>query len=421
MSVRHATVRSRAWTPRFPRSSAKYGFINSGQSPNGSKPFSTSQIDFITPQSSQTMDVAKSSSVSGTSPGRIHVLGIGNLGRLFAHALANSENPPPISLLLHRPSLLQEWEKAGRQISITTNGIINSNGQFDVEDISSPTSSDTPISNLIVATKTINTVSALASVSHRLNSESTVLFTQNGMGTLEEANSQVFTDASKRPNYLTSITSHGVFTLSPFSSVHAGLAFVSIGRALQIPPPTSPSKAQYLINKVIESPVLAAKEYRPQELLYLQLEKLVINAMINPLTAVFDCKNGELFIHGAVVKMMRLLLQEASQVLLSLPELRVAADGDDEIEIRFSTQELEIKVLDVAGKTAANTSSMLQDVRAGRKTEIDYINGWIVRKGKELGMECEHNGSLVEMVKTEKKIGVEDVRENFEGPGGQGG
>lgn len=143
--------------------------------------------------------------------------------------------------------------------------------------------------------------------------------------------------------------------------------------------------------------------------------------MINPLTAVFDCKNGELFIHGAVVKMMRLLLQEASQVLLSLPELRVAADGDDEIEIRFSTQELEIKVLDVAGKTAANTSSMLQDVRAGRKTEIDYINGWIVRKGKELGMECEHNGSLVEMVKTEKKIGVEDVRENFEGPGGQGG
>jgi len=77
--------------------------------------------------------------------------------------------------------------------------------------------------------------------------------------------------------------------------------------------------------------------------------------MINPLTAVFDCKNGELFIHGAVVKMMRLLLREASQRPLSLPELRVAAGGDDEVEFRFSTQELEIKILDVAEKTAANT------------------------------------------------------------------
>jgi len=139
--------------------------------------------------------------------------------------------------------------------------------------------------------------------------------------------------------------------------------------------------------------------------------------MINPLTAVFDCKNGELFGDGAVVRMMRLLLQEASQVLLSLPEIRSAKGEDDEIETRFSTQELEVKVLDVAEKTAANTSSMLQDIRAGRETEIDYINGWIVRKGKELGVECEHNERLVEMMKSGKKIGVEDVREHFEGPG----
>lgn len=348
---------------------------------------------------------------------RIHVLGVGNLGRLFAHALASLKNPPPISLLLHRPSLLHEWEQAGRKISITTNGIVNSSGHFDVEVISPPSPNDTPISNLIIATKTTNTVPALTSVSHRLNSDCTVLFTQNGMGTLEEANLKVFTDPSKRPNYLTSIASHGVFTQAPFHSVHAGQAFISIGRALQLPPPTHASTAQYLINKIVESPVLNAKEYPPQELLYLQLEKLIINAMINPLTAIFDCRNGELFIHGAVVKMMRLLLQEASQVLLSLPEIRAAMEEDEEIETRFSTQELEVKVLDIAEKTAANTSSMLQDVRAGRETEIEYINGWIVRKGRKLGVECVHNEKLVEMVKAGIKISVDEIREYCEGPG----
>ena len=137
--------------------------------------------------------------------------------------------------------------------------------------------------------------------------------------------------------------------------------------------------------------------------------------MLNPLTAIFDCKNGELFEHGVVVKMMRLLLQEASHVIRLLPEIHNSEDP--EIEERFSTRELEVKVLDVAEKTAKNTSSMLQDVRAGRETEIDYINGWIVKRGRELGVGCEHNAKLVEMVKERKRIGTEELREHFEGPG----
>ena len=66
------------------------------------KAFSTSQS-----QPSSNMEKSKPSTK------RIHILGIGNLGRLFAHALANSPNPPPISLLFHRPTLISEWEQAG--------------------------------------------------------------------------------------------------------------------------------------------------------------------------------------------------------------------------------------------------------------------------------------------------------------------
>ncbi|KAG0647133.1 Ketoisovalerate reductase BEA2 [Hyphodiscus hymeniophilus] len=347
---------------------------------------------------------------------RIHVLGVGNLGRLFAHALANSPNPPPISLLLHRSSLLEEWEQAGRKITITTNGVVNSIGQFDVEEITSASAPSTPVSNLVLATKTINTLSALRSISHRLNSNSTVLFAQNGMGTIDETDSQVFTNNSTRPNYLTCITSHGVFDTGPFSSVHAGQASISIGRSLQRPPPTSPSTAQYLIDKVLEALILAAKEYPSEELLFLQLEKLVINAIINPLTAILSCRNGELLDKGPIVKVMRLLLQETAQVIQLLPE--ISSSDDPSVADRFSTQKLEVKVLDVAEKTSKNTSSMLQDVRAGRQTEIEYINGWIVKKGREQGVECEHNAKLVEMVKGAKKIGIDELRDLFAGPGG---
>lgn len=350
-----------------------------------------------------------------SAPRRIHILGIGNLGRLFAHALANSTEPPPITLLLHRQSLMTEWEAAGRKISITTNGVIANNGRFDVEDISSASAPDTPISNLIITTKTISTITALRTISHRLNAESTILFTQNGMGTLDEASSKVFDDPSTRPNYLTAIISHGVYSLGPFSSVHAGQAFMSIGRSLQSPAPAEPSKAQYLLNTILLAPILAAKEYPSQELFYLQLEKLIINAIINPLTAMFDCKNGELFDKAPVMKLMRLLLQEASHVIQRLPEIQRAEDAG--VGTRFAMNPLETKVLDVAEKTAANTSSMLQDVRAGRTTEIDYINGWIVRKGRDLGVDCKLNAKLVEMVKGGKKIGVEEIGDYFETSG----
>jgi 2-dehydropantoate 2-reductase len=332
-----------------------------------------------------------------SSLGRIHVLGLGNLGRLFAHELAIQPSPPPITLLLHRESLREEWETAGRKIEITTEGVASSSWNYDVEFVSQQHGQEGVIEKLIVATKALNTVKALLSIKHRLSYKSTVLFTQNGMGTIEEVTNALFPNPASRPHYLASVTSHGVYTLGPFRSVHVGLANVAIGRATLSGQAESrnSSKSKYLIDRIVNSPGLAAREVNPRELTHLQLEKLAINAMINPLTAIFDCKNGELFSRSSILHLMRLLLAEASQVIQSLPELC----DDPETASRFSTQNLEKIVLDVANKTAQNTSSMLQDRRAGRATEIDYINGYIVKRGKELGVECNVNDKLIELVK----------------------
>jgi 2-dehydropantoate 2-reductase len=329
-----------------------------------------------------------------TSPPRIHILGIGNLGRLFAHALAITPNPPPITLLLHRPSLLSEWDQAGRKISITTHGLTNSEGVYDVED----PKHEGILKNLIIATKTLHTVKSLEAVKHRLNAQSTILFTQNGMGTTEEVTSLIFPEEATRPSYLAAITSHGVYSEGPFRSVFAGQAHVSVGRVQ-----ASEKQPQYLLDKIVNARLLNATEFDSRELKMLQLEKLVINAMVNPLTVLFNCRNGELFTRSPITRVMRLLLSEASQVISSLPELQ-SKEGED-FEGRFSKENLEIKVLDVAEKTAANTSSMLQDFRAGRETEVGYINGYIVKRGKELGIDVRNNERVVEMVQKGDVIG----------------
>ena len=56
-------------------------------------------------------------------------------------------------------------------------------------------------------------------------------------------------------------------------------------------------------------------------------------------------------------------------------------------------------VTDTAGATAANWSSMHQDVSRKRKTEVEQLNGWIVAKARALGLHCEHNEWLARHVR----------------------
>lgn len=119
---------------------------------------------------------------------------------------------------------------------------------------------------------------------------------------------------------------------------------------------------------------------------------------------------------------MRLLLSEISQLLLSLPETQAidhsSASEALDLPTRFSIEELELKVLDVADKTAINISSMLQDVQAGRETEIDYITGYLLRRGKECGVDMHFNEQVYDMVQSGRTLKAEDVVHEFGGGGG---
>lgn len=114
------------------------------------------------------------------------MLGIGNIGKLLAHSLARKPSPPLITLLLHRPDMADQYKKAGQSIEIVTNGFSDKQSSFCIEilvnECDTSISPRKTIQNLIVATKALNTISALGRIKNRLNQRSTILFTQNGMG-----------------------------------------------------------------------------------------------------------------------------------------------------------------------------------------------------------------------------------------------
>lgn len=87
--------------------------------------------------------------------------------------------------------------------------------------------------------------------------------------------------------------------------------------------------------------------------------------------------------------------------------------SDRQAEPAFSEDGLTKLVLHQIRTTAGLTSTMLQDVRAGRQTEIDYINGYISAQAERLGIPCPKNEKIIEMVKSGTKVGDSAIAGHF--------
>ena len=363
----------------------------------------------------------------------VHVLGVGNIGLLFAHSIAQFHGAQSITLLFHRETLAKEWDMVGKETVLVWNGIPDKQKGYNFEILrapqravaSSPSNTEDAIHNLIIATKATKTLVAFSAIRHRLTPESTILFCQNGMGILDEIERK-FPEASNfRLHYMAGIITHGVYSTQPFHIVHAGRGKVTIG-SLHVPDRVGRQQPQpeYLPEILTRTPALAAVYVPALQVLQAQLEKIVVNAIINPLTVLFNCQNGQLFresdasalapdsmavIHDSATKLMHLLLSEICQVIQSLPEIQGLLERED----IFSFGRMRDVVIDVATKTGANTSSMLQDFRANRKTEIDYINGYIVRRGIQVGVDAGANARVVKLVARGRQVSVEEIMEIF--------
>jgi 2-dehydropantoate 2-reductase len=115
--------------------------------------------------------------------------------------------------------------------------------------------------------------------------------------------------------------------------------------------------------------------------------KLIINVGINALTAITRLNNGRLIEFEGTRRILREAVTEAIKIA---KRKRIKLIYDDPLA----------KVEAVCEATATNVSSMLQDVLRRRRTEIDFINGVIVRQGQELGIPTPVNSVLLDLVKT---------------------
>lgn len=119
--------------------------------------------------------------------------------------------------------------------------------------------------------------------------------------------------------------------------------------------------------------------------------KLIVNACINPVTAVLGIKNGQIGKNAHARRLARAIHDEALAVVQALG-------------VRLPVEDSWTHVLEVAAATMENTSSMLADIMRRQPTEIDAINGALVEYGRRLGVATPTNVAMVELVRAASSL-----------------
>ncbi len=118
--------------------------------------------------------------------------------------------------------------------------------------------------------------------------------------------------------------------------------------------------------------------------------KVFYNIALNPLSAILSVSYGKLGEKDASKEIIKSLLEEAFKVVEAM-----------DIPLKFTSSEYYDYLLETQlPPTAAHKSSMLQDLERGRKTEIDYLNGAVVRLGGELGIKTPVNKTITNIIKS---------------------
>lgn len=269
------------------------------------------------------------------------------------------------------------------------------------------------ISNLIVSTKMHQTENAIYNILPSINEQTNILLLQNGMGSYEKLCTKFWPDRSTRPKFLMGITTHGVRKAAgpEWKFNHVGQGTLKLA-PLPSANPASKELGELLLKTGLE---LDAEVMQYEDFIIAQFEKLVCNCIINPLTALYDCYNGEVFSLESFDFFAYKVINEAvaafsAEINKNFGQMKHSG----KLGTALHVDRLMALVVEVAKKTADNRSSMLQDIQVLQDTEIDYLNGYIVQLAKKHGTGAIHNRMLIELVKS--KLSLDKDRDTRQVP-----
>lgn len=297
---------------------------------------------------------------------KIGIVGPGALGCLFSAMLVKSGHQ--VWLLDHRPERARQIDAQGIELHDQHGASrVPVRATVDPEDIGR-------VALALLCVKADAVAVAVRNALPILAPDSLLIALQNGIAHHDRLDTVL-------SGWALGVTAMGASLLGPGAVRHGGSGLTQVGFLGDVEAQAA-ARLEGAVGLMRHAGIAAAVS---PDIRAAAWNKLIVNAGINALTALADCANGELLSRPVALALMEAAVREAARVALAYG-VKVASDP------------LAMAIAVCRG-TASNSSSMRQDIRQGRRTEIEAINGMVVKRAAPVGVPVPVNQALLAGVK----------------------
>ena len=304
---------------------------------------------------------------------KIVIFGAGAIGSLFGGLLSEKNNV----ILYGRQPHVDIVKNKG--LSITGKTIFNKklSATSNIKDIKSD------IDLIIISVKAYDTIKSLKTIKKIIKDDTKIITIQNGLGNISKIQ-----ESFNQKNIIGGTTTQAALYLEPGLIIHTGIGKTFLGEI--------DGKISKRLKKIVELFNESGIKTNHSEDINKEIWiKTIINSSINPLTTIFQCKNGYLLKNPILSNIMKLICKESCNI--------ASSNGLD-----IDYDEILNKTIEVIENTSDNYSSMLQSYNKNKETEIKSINGKIIEIGKQQNKETILNEILFLLIK-EKLINLNSI------------
>ncbi|EJT68523.1 hypothetical protein GGTG_13904 [Gaeumannomyces tritici R3-111a-1] len=363
----------------------------------------------------------------------IHVLCTNVRASYIAFALSHVSNRAPPGLILPHTQRKKYLEE-GRRISVLRHDLWNESHALRPEPYQSVVyeGADNHIKHLVLTAQACKTGRWLATLMPRIDSRTVICLIQDGLGVPEHLNATIFRDPRTRPRYVLGHMTHLLRHIRKPRDSRDHFRF-ALGEeeesgALHLASyiPREPDQdffseassaarwhggggeghgrapAESFVYAMWRAPRLNVMNHSLGEFLARKLPTMVFQSVVEPVSALLDCDYGELYRSRVGLNKVEQLLHEASQVMLSLPELSHQHRFLDYVGSHRLRGDV-LGQLRSAG-AAATESEMRWLIRNARPTNLDFLSGWFSDRAREVGVDVPHLEMTIELVKGKTKV-----------------
>lgn len=336
---------------------------------------------------------------------KIHILGEDERSKFIAHALSGVYDS--VEMLGWRPS-----SSKYRNVQRSRAGSRRSTPRIE-PNLAAPrvlaSDDDARIDQLVVTGQGHEATEALRSVKHRIDDKTTVCLMNDGLGVLEDVRRNIFEGAEPGPSFLLGHMSHRLAFNRTYDSVRQlkggemrlALAEQSQGKALH-----APHKTETRTNFV--QTLQAAKDLRSSLTAYDQwlrfkLPSVIFDSVVEPVCVLLETPYQGLLQNPAAQRIMHSILSEILDVVDKMPE----AEGSLALHSYIGGKGIRKLLYSRILAKRAQPSQLARRIEHGLPTDVEYLNGFFLRRGRKLGLDLRTNVMMRDMIKAKHSQAIE--------------